>query len=97
MPLIEKLLPHDLPESRGDNMHGRVDAACGNRFVRTKKGLDAFASSPENVPEAANPRGAEDSSYFRGRLVVCVTPAICEVVVPEGETTTISKTGQDRL
>ena len=25
-----------------------------------------------NVPEAANPRGAEDSSYFRGRLAQLV-------------------------
>ena len=33
-----------------------------------EKGLGELPPSPEDVPEAANPRGAEDSSCSRGRL-----------------------------
>jgi hypothetical protein len=66
MPQNRIVLPHELPKRLRQN-------AQQTDQPENKKGLDAIASSPENVPEAANPRGAEDSSYFRGRLVVCVT------------------------
>ena len=54
------------------------------------------ARSAKKIPEAANPRGAEDSSYFRGRLArLSARMKFFSALAPDGtNSTTIAKTGQ---
>jgi hypothetical protein len=60
--------------------------STGRHWQRAKK-----------IPEAANPRGAEDSSYFRGRLarLIVTGTKFFSALTPDGtNSTTIAKTGQ---